>query len=148
MTGDKGRWGPGAYLGLWPSGQGPWDFTTCMEAPGVLVKCRLRFCRSEGPDSACLTAPQVLSPQFLQHILNNEAQGRCFRVARSSQSKMFSVHAQKVLLFGKKDSIWASLNTSLLSAYLLRQRESKQGSGEKWPWVSSPWQLFSDSVRI
>ena len=51
---------------------------------GVLVKCRLRFCRSEGPDSACLTTPQVLPPQFLQYTLNNEAQGRCFRVAHSS----------------------------------------------------------------
>ena len=84
VTCDKGRWerglsGPVAFrsgpLGLHHvHGSSTW----------VLVKCRLRFCRSEGPDSACLTTPQVLPPQFLQYTLNNEAQGRCFRAAHSS----------------------------------------------------------------
>lgn len=36
------------------------------------------------------------------------------------------VHAKKVTSFRKTDSIWASLNTSLIPTYLLRQRESKQ----------------------
>lgn len=104
---------------------------------GVLVKCGLRFCRSEGPDSACLTTPQVLPPQFLQYTLNNEAQGRCFGVARSSP-KQAVLSSRKVTLFRKKDSVWASLNTSLLSAYVFRQRESKQEVEERTAWVSSP----------
>lgn len=53
-------------------------------------------------------------------------------MARSSPKQDVLVQAKKVTSFRKKDSIWASLNTSLIPTYLLRQRESSRRQWREW----------------
>lgn len=89
--GSRGLSGPVAFS------SGPLGLHhACTEAPGGLGKCELRFCRSEAQILHGLW-PQVLSPSFYSTFWIT----RLKEVFQSSpapvQSKMFSVHAQKVI---------------------------------------------------
>lgn len=62
--------------------------------------------------------------------------------------RSYFLSSHKVILFRKKDSVWASLNTSLLSAYVLRQRESKQEVVERTALGVQPSAAPGTGIRI